>query len=150
MKPLIFSGTSNLPLSQSISSILKIPLGRVEIIRFADSESRVRIMEDVEGRDVYVIQSFSDPVDERVIEFLLMGDAVKRGEARRVIAVVPYHGYARQDRIHRSGESLSAHVISKIIECSGYYKIITCELHNEAILGFFEIPVVRNTRVTTL
>lgn len=142
MKPVILAGTSNLPLAQSISSHLKIPLGKAEIIRFADSECRVRIEEDVEGKDVFVIQSLSNPVDELLMELLLMGDAIKRGEARKLVAVIPYHGYARQDRIHRPGESLSAHVVSKLIESVGFDKIITCELHNDAILGFFEIPVV--------
>lgn len=139
---MIFAGTSNLPLAKSIASHLDLPLGKVEITRFADSECRVRIMEDVEDKTVFIIQSLANPVDENVMELLLLGDAAKRGEARRVIAVVPYHGYARQDRIHRPGECLSAHVVAKLIESVHFDKLITVELHNEGILGFFEIPVI--------
>lgn len=138
----IFSGNSNKKLAEQIAAELGTDLGKVEIIRFADSECRVRVEEDVEGKDVFVIQSLSNPVDENLMEFLLLGDAMKRGEARRIIAVVPYHGYARQDRVHREGESLSAQVVAKMIEVAGYDKLITVELHNESILGFFKIPVV--------
>lgn len=142
MEYLIFSGNSNPILSGQIASGLGKNLGKVEIIRFADSECRVRIEEDVEGKDVFIIQSLSNPVDENLMELLLLGDAVKRGEARKVIAVLPYHGYARQDRVHREGECLSAHVVARLIESVGFDKLITVELHNDAILGFFEIPVI--------
>lgn len=139
---MIFSGNSNLPLSERIALELETSLNKREIIRFADSECRVKVEEEVEGRDVLVIQSLSNPVDENLMEMLLLGDAIKRGEARKVIAVLPYHGYARQDRIHRSGECLSAHVVAKLIESVGFDKLVTVELHNETILGFFSIPVV--------
>lgn len=142
MSAVIFSGNSNLVLARQIAGELSTPLGISEIIRFADSECRVRIEEDVEGKDVFIIQSLSNPVDENLMEFLLLGDAAKRGEARKVIAVLPYHGYARQDRIHRPGECLSAHVVAKLIESIGFDKLITVELHNETILGFFEMPVI--------
>ena len=142
MNSVIFAGNSNLPLSEKIVSELGMELGRAEIIRFADSECRVRVEEEVEGKDVFIIQSLSNPVDEFLMELLLMGDAVRRGEPRKIIAVIPYHGYARQDRIHRPGECLSAQVVAKIIETVGFDKLITVELHNEAILGFFKIPVL--------
>lgn len=142
MKPLIFSGNSNSHLVSQIAGELGLPIGKAEIIRFADSECRVRIEEDVEGRDVFIIQSLSNPVDENLMELLLLGDAVKRGEARKVIAVLPYHGYARQDRVHRPGECLSAQVVARLIESVGFDKLVTCELHNETILGFFKIPVI--------
>jgi ribose-phosphate pyrophosphokinase len=142
MKPLIFSGNSNPHLVSQIAKELGLSIGKAEIIRFADSECRVRIEEEVEGRDVFIIQSLSNPVDENLMELLLLGDAVKRGEARKVIAVLPYHGYARQDRVHRPGECLSAQVVAKLIESVGFDKLITCELHNETILGFFKIPVI--------
>src|SRR3990170_1506699 len=142
MNSLIFAGNSNKILSQKIVEELGLTLGKVEIVRFADSECRVRIEEDVEGKDVFVIQSLSNPVDENLMELLLMGDAVKRQEAKRMIAVLPYHAYARQDRVHRPGECLSAQVVAKLIESVGFDKLITVELHNEAILGFFKIPVV--------
>lgn len=139
---LLFSGNSNPQLARNIASILGKKLSPVEIIRFADSECRVRIEEDVEGKDVFIIQSLSNPVDENLMELLLMGDAVIRGEPRKMIAVIPYHGYARQDRIHRPGESLSAQVVAKLIETVNFDRLITAELHNESILGFFKIPVV--------
>ncbi len=142
MSAVIFSGNSNLELARQIAGELSTPLGLSEIIRFEDSECRVRIEEDVEGKEVFIIQSLSNPVDENLMEFLLLGDAAKRGEARKVIAVLPYHGYARQDRIHRPGECLSAHVVAKLIESIGFDKLITVELHNETILGFFEMPVI--------
>lgn len=138
----IFSGNSNIPLASEIAQQLGQNLSKVEIIRFADSECRVRIEEDVEDRDVFIIQSLSSPVDENLMELLLLGDAVKRGEARKVIAVLPYHGYARQDRVHRPGECLSSAVVTKLIEAVGFDKVITCELHSDAVLGFFKIPLI--------
>ncbi|OGG20356.1 hypothetical protein A3D03_05925 [Candidatus Gottesmanbacteria bacterium RIFCSPHIGHO2_02_FULL_40_13] len=142
MGALILSGTSNQPLAAQVASELSLTLGKVEIIRFADSECRIRIEEDVEGKDVFIIQSLSNPVDEHLMELILMGDAVRRGEPRKIIAVLPYHSYARQDRIHRPGECLSAQVVAHLIESVGFDKLVTLELHNETILGFFQIPVV--------
>lgn len=138
----IFSGNSNPSLASDIAQKLGQKLSKVEIIRFADSECRVRIEEDVEEEVVFIIQSLSNPVDENLMEFLLLGDAVKRGEAKKVIAVLPYHGYARQDRVHRSGECLSSAVVTKLIESVGFDKIVTVELHSDAILGFFKIPLI--------
>jgi len=148
MNSVIFSGNSNPELSKNIVNQLGMKLGKVEIIRFADSECRVRIEEDVEGKDVFIVQSLSNPVDELLMELLLMGDAVKRGEPRKMTAVIPYHGYARQDRLHRPGECLSSQVVAKMIETIGFDKLITVELHNEAILGFFKIPVVHISGLT--
>lgn len=145
MDSVIFTGNSNPVLAKQIVDHLEASLGKVEIIRFADSECRVLIQEDVEGKDVFIIQSLSNPVDENLMELLLMCDAVKRGEPRKIIAVLPYHGYARQDRVHREGECLSAQIVARLIEVAGFDKLITVELHNEAILGFFKIPVVHLT-----
>ena len=142
MDSVIFSGNSNPLFAEQIARKLGKQLGKVEIIRFADSECRVLIQEEVEGKDVFIIQSLSNPVDENLMELLLMGDAVKRGEPRKIVAVLPYHGYARQDRVHRAGECLSAQVVARLIESVGFDKLITLELHNEAIIGFFKIPVV--------
>src|SRR3989338_4284212 len=142
MKSVIFAGTSNPPLFEEISKILDIPIGKLEITRFADSECRVRILEDVEEQNIFIFQTLANPVDENLMEFLLLADAVKRGDPRKITAVLPYHGYARQDRIHRQGESLSAHVVAKLIESVHIDRLVTVELHNEAIMGFFEIPVV--------
>ena len=139
MKPIIFAGNSNPELARNIASHLEMELGHVEIIRFADSECRVRVEEDVEEKDVFIIQSLSNPVDEFLMEFLLMGDAVKRGEPRRMIAVLPYH---------RPGECLSAQVVAKLIETVGFDKLITVELHSESIVGFFKIPVIHLSGLT--
>lgn len=141
-RAVVFSGNSNPKLSRQIASMLNLSLGKAEIVRFADSECRVRIKEDVSGKIVFIIQTLSNPVDQNLMEFLLLGDAVKRGEPNKIIGVVPYHGYARQDKVHREGECLSAQVVAKLIETVGYDKLITCELHSEAVLGFFKIPVV--------
>lgn len=142
MASVLLSGNSNAVLAQNIATELNIPLGKVEIVRFADSEIRVRVQEDVEGKDVFLIQSLSNPVDEYLMELLFMADAVKRGEPRKIIAVLPYHGYARQDRVHRPGECLSSQVVAKMIESVSIDKLITVELHNESLIGFFKIPVV--------
>lgn len=142
MNAVIFSGNSNPQLALQIVSHLHLSLGKIEIIRFADSECRVRVEEEVEGKNVFIIQTLSNPVDEYLMELLLMVDAVKRGEANKVIVVLPYHGYARQDRVHRPGECLSSQVVATLIESVGVDKVITVELHNETILGFFKIPVV--------
>src|SRR3989344_8018945 len=130
MESLLFAGNSNKQLAAQIAKELGKNLSPAEIIRFADSECRVRIQEDVEGKDVFIIQSLSNPVDEYLMELLLMGDAVKRAEPRKITAVIPYHGYARQDRIHRPGECLSAQVVAKLIESVGFAKLITFELPN--------------------
>lgn len=137
----LFAGTSNIPLSKAISKKLAIPLGKIEIIRFADSETRVKVEEDVRGEDVFVIQGTSTPVDQNLMELLLIGDALKRANPKRLTAVIPYFGYQRQDKIHRPGESLSAKVAVKIIERVGYDEIILVDPHSELLVGFFGIPV---------
>jgi ribose-phosphate pyrophosphokinase len=144
----IFSGNSNPILASQIASELKTSLGKIEIIRFADSECRVRIEEDITDMDVFVIQSLSNPVDENLMELLFMVDAIRRGEARKIIAVLPYHGYARQDRVHRPGECLSAMVVARLIESVGIDKLITLELHNESILGFLKVTVTHLSGLT--
>jgi ribose-phosphate pyrophosphokinase len=144
----IFSGNSNLKLTKEISEFLDKDLSVAEIIRFADSECRVRIQEDVEDKDVFIIQSLSKPVDEFLMELLLLSDAAKRGDPRRIIAVIPYHGYARQDRVHRPGECLSSQVVARLLESVGIKKLITVELHNETITGFFNIPVIHLSGLT--
>lgn len=148
MASVLFAGNSNPVLAQSVSQELNLPLGKVEIVRFADSEIRVRIEEDIEGKDVFLLQSLSNPVNQNLMELLFLADAVKRGEPRKIIAVLPYHGYARQDRVHREGECLSSQVVSQMIEAVGIDKLITVELHNETIIGFFKIPVIHISGLT--
>lgn len=141
MLPLIFTGNATISLARAIAHEMDVPLADAEIIRFADSECRVRVETDVADRDVFIIQSLCNPVDEHVMEFLFLCDSIRREEARKIIAVLPYHGYARQDRVHRPGECLSAQVIAKLIEAVHVDKLLTVDLHSEAIVGFFKIPV---------
>lgn len=138
---LLFSGSSNQPLAHSIAKILGISLGRVDLSRFADGESRPWIDEDVRDKTVFVLQSLSYPMDEHTMEMALMGDAIRRSAPKTMIAVIPYMGYARQDRQHRVGEPVSARVIAKILEVSKFKEVITIDLHNDAVVGFFQVPV---------
>jgi ribose-phosphate pyrophosphokinase len=138
----IFSGTANPPLAEKISKILTTPLGKIEIVRFADSEVRVRIEEEVAGKTCYVIASLSNPVDTHLVEFCLIVDALKQNEAQKIIGVIPYFGYARQDKAHRPGEGVSARVMAKLIEAVGVSKIITVDLHSEAVASFFNVSLV--------
>lgn len=138
---LLFSGSSNVPLAQSVAALLSAPLGKVDLSRFTDGELRPWIQEDVRDKTVFVVQSLSFPMDEYIMEMVLMGDAIRRSAPRTMVAVIPYMGYARQDKQHRVGEPVSARVIARFIEVSKYREVITVDLHNDAIVGFFEIPV---------
>lgn len=139
---LLFSGLSNVPLAQEVAGLLKIPLGKIDLTRFADGELRPWIQEDVRDKTVFVLESLSYPMDEYVMELALIGDAIRRSAPKTMIAVIPYMGYARQDKQHRMGEPVSARVIAKFIEVSKYKEIISVDLHNDAIVGFFQIPVI--------
>ncbi|MEK7544017.1 MAG: ribose-phosphate diphosphokinase [Patescibacteria group bacterium] len=138
---LLFSGSSNVPLAQKIAKLLHTTLGNVDLSRFADSEIRPWIQEDVRDKTVFVLESLAYPMDEHVMELSLMGDAIRRSAPKNMIAVIPYMGYARQDKQHRVGEPVSARVIAKFIEVSKFKEVITVDLHNDAIVGFFQIPV---------
>ncbi len=128
-------------LAYSIAQKLKVHLGSVDLTRFADGEQRPYIAENVRDKTVFVIQSLSRPVDECVMELSLIGDAIRRSAPKTMVAVVPYMGYARQDKQNREGEPVSARVIAKFLEVSMYQEVITIDLHNDAIVGFFQIPV---------
>lgn len=139
---ILFSGTSNEPLSQKIADILGIHLGEREIARFSDGEIRPWIQQNVRDETVFILQSFSQPLSEYIMECILIADAVKRGAPRKMIGIIPYFGYARQDKQHRVGEPVSARVIAKLLEVVPFHEVITIDLHNDAIVGFFRIPVV--------
>ena len=130
--------------------MLHIKLGKVELTRFADGELRPWIQEDVRDKTVFVLESFSYPMDEHIIEMVLMGDAIRRGAPKTMIAVIPYFGYARQDKMHRVGEPVSARVIARFLEVSKYREVITMDLHNDAIVGFFQIPVTHVSALNLL
>lgn len=147
---IIFSGTSNEPLAQNIANELQISLGKREIARFSDGEIRPWIQESVRDKTVFVVQSFSQPLSEYIMECILIADAIKRGAPKRMVGVIPYFGYARQDKQHRIGEPVSARVIAKLLEVVPFHEIITMDLHNDAIVGFFRIPVVHLTALTLI
>ena len=137
----IFAGNSNPPLAQEISQYLKIPLGRAVVETFSDGESKVEIKENVRGADVFVIQSISAPGNNNLMELLLMLDAFKRASAKRITAVMPYYGYARQDRKVVPRVPISAKLVADLITTAGASRMLTMDLHSGQIQGFFNIPV---------
>lgn len=136
----IFSGRANRPLAEKIASHLELPMGNAEISNFADGEIRISINENVRGEDVFVIQPTPPPADN-LLELLLMIDALKRASADRITAVIPYFGYARQDRKDRPRVPLSAKLIANLLTRAGVDRILTVDLHAEQIQAFFDIPV---------
>lgn len=137
----IFSGSSNPELSKKIAKLLDVKLGEIEISQFPNGETRVWIKEKRIEKEVVVIQSLSTPTNEHLIEFCLICDALRRGGATEITAVIPWMGYSKQDKVFRSGESLSAKVVAQIIQVGHLSRIITFDLHNKATLGFFDVPV---------
>jgi ribose-phosphate pyrophosphokinase len=137
----IFCGNSNPVLSSKISEILQIPLGKIKVGRFADGEIDVKILENVRGADCYIIQSTCSPVNENLMELLVMIDAFKRASAGRIIAVMPYFGYARADRKAEPRVPISAKLVANLLTVAGADRVITIDLHAPQIQGFFDIPV---------
>lgn len=137
----IFSGNSNPALAIKIAEILGIPLGKIRVGRFADGEIDVHILENVRGSDCYVVQSTSHPVNENLMELLIMIDAFKRASAGRIIAVIPYFGYARADRKAQPRVPISAKLVANLLTVAGADRVITVDLHAPQIQGFFDIPV---------
>ena len=136
----IISGNSNRPLSEAIATYLDIPLTNAEIKRFADMEVFVEIKENVRGEDVFVIQSTSYPANDNVMELLVTLDALRRGSAKRITAVLPYYGYARQDRKSGPRTPISAKLLANLITTAGADRVLTIDLHAGQIQGFFDIP----------
>lgn len=137
----LISGNSNHPLASAISSYLNIPLTEASIRRFSDMEVFVEIMENVRGQDVFFIQSTSYPANDHLMELLIAIDALKRGSARRITAVIPYYGYARQDRKTGGRTPISAKLVANLITKAGADRVLTMDLHAGQIQGFFDIPV---------
>ncbi|OHD66668.1 MAG: ribose-phosphate pyrophosphokinase [Spirochaetes bacterium RBG_13_51_14] len=137
----LFSGTSNPGLSEEIARYLNIELSKVELNRFNDGEISVKIKENVRGHDVFIVQSTCNPTNDHVIELLLMIDSALRASAGRITAVIPYFGYARQDRKVEPRVPISSKVMANIIQVTGADRVLTMELHAEQIQGFFDIPV---------
>jgi ribose-phosphate pyrophosphokinase len=139
---MVFSGKANLPLAEEIAARLKLPLGKASVGRFSDGEVMVEIDDSVRGKDVFIVQSTCRPVDENLMELLVMIDAVDRASARRVTAVIPYFGYARQDRRPRSARvAISAKLVANMVSMAGADRVLTMDLHADQIQGFFNIPV---------
>lgn len=137
----LFSGTSNPAFSRAIADWLGMPLGDVEILRFADGETYVQYKESVRGADAFIIQPTSPPVDTNLVELLIMIDAMRRASADRITAVMPYFGYARQERKDRPRSAITAKLIADVLAASGVDRVIAMDLHADAIQGFFNIPV---------
>jgi ribose-phosphate pyrophosphokinase len=137
----LISGNSNLELAKRISQFAGVPLVKANIGRFADGEVRAEIHENIRGKDAFVIQSTSTPVNDNVMELLVMIDALKRASARRITAVMPYFGYARQDRKTMSRAPISAKLMADLITTAGADRVLTLDLHAGQIQGFFNIPV---------
>ncbi|ARI78742.1 ribose-phosphate diphosphokinase [Halobacillus mangrovi] len=137
----LFTLNSNEPLAQEISEILETPLGKSSVIRFSDGEVQINIEESVRGHDVYLIQSTSQPVNEHLMELLIMIDAMKRASAKTINVVIPYYGYARQDRKARAREPITAKLIANLLEKAGISRVLTLDLHAPQIQGFFNVPV---------
>ena len=137
----VFSGNSNLALAREISAYLGISLAKATVSTFSDGETRVKIEENVRGCDVFVIQSCCEPVNTSVMELLIMLDALKRSSAFRITAVIPYFGYARQDRKDQPRVPISAKLMADLITVAGAHRVLTMDLHAGPIQGFFNIPV---------
>ncbi|MFI4984217.1 MAG: ribose-phosphate pyrophosphokinase [Rickettsiales bacterium] len=137
----LIAGNSNLKLAKEISKLLKQPLVKANITRFADNEIFVEIKESVRGEDVFVIQSTSYPANDHVMELLIMADALKRASVKSITAVIPYYGYSRQDRKPFSRTPISAKLVADLLTTTGINRVLTLDLHAGQIQGFFNIPV---------
>jgi len=139
---MVFTGNANAQLAQDIVNYLKMPLGKAVVGRFSDGEIMVEIMENVRGRDVFLLQPTCDPTNDNLMELLVMVDAIKRSSAARITTVIPYFGYARQDRRPRSARvPITAKVVADMICKVGANRVLTVDLHADQIQGFFDIPV---------
>ncbi|WP_274627999.1 ribose-phosphate pyrophosphokinase [Arvimicrobium flavum] len=136
----LFAGNSNRVLAEAVARYLNIPLGKASVRRFADQEIFVEIQENVRGEDVFVLQSTSFPANDHLMELLIMMDAFMRSSARRVTAVIPYFGYARQDRRASGRTPISAKLVANLIAHAGAHRVLTLDLHAGQIQGFFDIP----------
>jgi ribose-phosphate pyrophosphokinase len=137
----IFSGNSNLALTKKICGYLNMPLGGAKVSTFSDGEIQIEIHDNVRAKDVFIVQSTSSPVNSNIMELLLMIDALKRASARHITAVIPYYGYARQDKKVAPRVPISAKLVADMITLAGANRVITVDLHAGQIQGFFDIPV---------
>ena len=137
----LIAGNSNRPLAEAVAAELKLPLSNAEVGKFSDGEINITLPQTVRGRDVFIIQSTSIPVNDNLMELLIMIDACKRASAGRITAVMPYFGYARQDRKARPRDPITAKLVADILTSAGADRVLTMDLHAAQIQGFFDIPV---------
>src|SRR5436309_3636382 len=137
----VFSGRANIPLAEKIAEALGDPLGKITLQNFPDGETSVRIEEDVRGRDVYLVQPTCPPVNDNLMELLVMLDCFKRASAARLTAIIPYYGYARQDRKDQGRVPITAKLVADLVYVGGADRVLTLNLHAAQIQGFFDIPV---------
>ncbi len=137
----LFAGRANEPLARSISEYLGVPLGKVNIQPFPDGELLVKIEEDIRGRDIFIIQPTCQPVNDSILELLIFIDCARRASAERITAVIPYFGYARQDRKDEGRVPITAKLVANLIATAGADRVLTLDLHAAQIQGFFDIPV---------
>lgn len=146
----LFAGTANRLLAEKIANYLDIPLGNLTISRFTDGECYVKFQESVRGVDAFVVQPTCPPVDTNLVELLILVDALKRASAASITAVIPYYGYARQEKKDAPREPITAKLIADILTAAGATRIVTMDLHAGAIQGFFNIPVDHLTAISTI
>ncbi|MGC8783137.1 MAG: ribose-phosphate diphosphokinase [Armatimonadota bacterium] len=137
----IFTGNANPLLAENIADCLGIPLGQILVSRFSDGEIRVQVGENARGLDVFIVQPTCAPVNENLMELLIMLDAFRRASARRITCVMPYYGYARQDKKVKPREPITARLVANLLEVAGANRILTVDLHAQQIQGFFNLPV---------
>jgi ribose-phosphate pyrophosphokinase len=137
----IFSGSSNPALAARIAAYLKTSLGEVDINRFPDGEVFVKVRENIRGRDCFIVQSICNPPNENLMELLIMMDAMRRASARRITAVIPFYGYARQDRKDQPRVPITAKLVANLLVAAGANRLLTMDLHAQQVQGFFDIPV---------
>jgi ribose-phosphate pyrophosphokinase len=141
-KMMVFAGNANPQLAHKIATRLQLPLGKAQVSRFSDGEVAVELMENVRGRDVFIVQSTCPPTNDNLMELLVMADALRRASAGRITAVVPYFGYARQDRRQRAARvPITAKLVANLMVSAGVNRVLTVDLHADQIQGFFDIPV---------
>src|ERR1700730_2093667 len=137
----VFSGRANIPLAEKIAQCVGDPLGKLSLQNFPDGETWCRIEDDVRGRDVFIVQPTCPPVNENLMELLIILDAFKRASAARITAVLPYYGYARQDRKDQGRVPITARLVADLIESAGANRVLALDLHAAQIQGFFNVPV---------
>ncbi len=137
----IFAGSAGQAAAEQICGCMQIPLGKSQVGKFSDGETAVSLLETVRGADCFIVQSTCDPVNDNLMEMLIMADAMRRASAARITAVIPYFGYARQDRKARARDPISAKLVADLITASGVDRVLTMDLHAAQIQGFFNIPV---------